>query len=67
MKIDRLYMDIQLLTTIGIGKRVIDIGDSVPKIASESQKIYAYRPTGRIYFKFNYIFILSFVFAISFY
>lgn len=51
-KIDRLCIDIQLWTGIDTGKRltdirerVNDIGDRVPKIASESQKIYAYRPT----------------------
>ncbi|XP_059067287.1 disease resistance protein TAO1 [Cryptomeria japonica] len=37
-KIDHLYSDIQLSAAIGIGQRV-------PKIASQSQKIYAYQPT----------------------
>ncbi|XP_059066914.1 disease resistance protein TAO1 isoform X2 [Cryptomeria japonica] len=37
LKIDRLYSDIQLSTTIAIG-------DRVPMIGSQSQKIYAYQP-----------------------
>ncbi|XP_057861897.2 disease resistance protein TAO1 [Cryptomeria japonica] len=44
LKVDRLYDDIQLSTTIAIGERVTDIGDRVPKIASQSRKIYAYQP-----------------------
>ncbi|XP_059066917.1 uncharacterized protein LOC131070586 isoform X2 [Cryptomeria japonica] len=44
LKIDRLYYDIQLSTTIAIAERVIDIGYRVPVIASQSQKIYAYQP-----------------------
>ncbi|GLJ45256.1 hypothetical protein SUGI_0952550 [Cryptomeria japonica] len=44
LKVDRFYDDIQLSTTIAIGKRVTDIGDRVPKIASQSRKIYAYQP-----------------------
>ncbi|XP_057850433.2 disease resistance protein TAO1 isoform X2 [Cryptomeria japonica] len=44
LKVDRLYDCIQLSTTIAIGERVTDIGDRVPKIASQSRKIYAYQP-----------------------
>ncbi|GLJ24101.1 hypothetical protein SUGI_0459590 [Cryptomeria japonica] len=38
LKIDRLYSDIHLLASI-------DIGERVPKISPQTQKIYAYKPT----------------------